>query len=134
MGDPEIPKTYPSDPPGIDPAKLADCIEACLDCAQTCTACADACLREETVADLATCIRAALDCADICEATGRLLSRHAGQDTNLARAFLDTCATACKVCGEECAKHAQMHEHCRACAEACRRCELACNELLAVLG
>ncbi|HZG02579.1 MAG TPA: four-helix bundle copper-binding protein [Streptomyces sp.] len=26
-----------------------------------------------------------------------------------------------------------MHEHCRICAEACRRCERACNELLATL-
>jgi hypothetical protein len=27
-----------------------------------------------------------------------------------------------------------MHEHCRVCAEVCRRCEAACNELLATLG
>lgn len=34
---------------------------------------------------------------------------------------------ACKACAEECERHADMHEHCRASAE-------ACNELLATLG
>jgi len=37
-------------------------------------------------------------------------------------------------CGEECAGHADMHEHCRVCADVCRRCEQACRELLAALG
>ncbi|HST96450.1 MAG TPA: four-helix bundle copper-binding protein [Geodermatophilus sp.] len=27
-----------------------------------------------------------------------------------------------------------MHAHCRVCAEACRRCETACRELIASLG
>lgn len=34
----------------------------------------------------------------------------------------------------ECASYAEAHEHRRLCAEACRRCEEACNELLARLG
>jgi hypothetical protein len=36
---------------------------------------------------------------------------------------LTACAqacTACRACGDECAGHAGMHEHCRICAEACR--------------
>jgi Domain of Unknown Function (DUF326) len=40
---------------------------------------------------------------------------------------------ACRSCGDECERHAAMHEHCRVCAEACRRCEQACNELLAAM-
>ncbi len=36
--------------------------------------------------------------------------------------------------GDECEKHAQMHEHCRVCAEACRRCESACADLFAALA
>ena len=36
----------------------------------------------------------------------------------------------CKSCGDECERHARMHEHCRVCAEACRHCEQACRELL----
>ena len=126
--------TYPKDLGGIDREALLACIEACLDCAQACTACADACLAEDMVAELTTCIRTDLDCADVCAATGRVLSRHTGYDANLTRAVLEACAAACKACGDECAGHAGMHEHCRVCAEACRRCEQACRTLLASLG
>lgn len=125
---------YPADLGQIDKNALAACIDACFSCAQTCTACADACLSEEMVADLAKCIRSDLDCADICETTGRVLSRHTGYDANLTRAVLEACATACKACGDECERHAEMHAHCRVCAEACRRCERACRDLLAGLG
>ncbi len=127
-------ETYPADLGRVDRTALAACIEACFDCAQTCTACADACLSEEHIADLVKCVRTNLDCADICDTTGRVLSRHTGDDATLSRAVLDACATACKACGDECARHAQMHEHCRVCAEACRRCESACRELIWALS
>ena len=124
---------YPKDLGGIDRAKLAECIAACFDCAQVCTACADACLGEDMVAELTKCIRADLDCADICIATGNALSRQTGRDADVIHAILEACATACKACGDECAEHAEMHEHCKICAEACRRCEDACRALLAAL-
>ncbi|MBX6355586.1 MAG: four-helix bundle copper-binding protein [Micromonosporaceae bacterium] len=126
--------TYPAALGRVDRQALADCIEACFTCSQACTACADACLSEPDVADLIRCVRANLDCADICDTTGRVLSRHTGFDANLTRAVLKACATACKSCGDECERHASMHEHCRVCAEACRRCEQACQQLLAPLG
>jgi hypothetical protein len=50
------------------------------------------------------------------------------------RASVEACATACRVCGDECDRHASHHEHCRLCAESCRRCEEACRALLAALG
>ncbi|GAA3166205.1 four-helix bundle copper-binding protein [Blastococcus jejuensis] len=126
--------TYPKDLGGVDRDKLAACIEACIECAQACTACADACLAEDMVAELTTCIRTCADCADVCDGTGRVLSRHTGYDANLTRAVLEACAAACKACGDECATHAEMHEHCRVCAESCRRCESACRDLIAALG
>ena len=119
----EMLRTYPANLGGIDQEALARCIEACFECAQACTACADACLSESGVAELVKCIRTNLDCADVCTTTGRMLSRHTGYDANLTRALLEACATACKSCGDECGRHASMHEHCRICAEACRRCE-----------
>ena len=127
-------ETYPADLGGVDREKLRACIEACVECAQACTACADACLAEEMVADLRRCIRSNLDCADVCAATGRVLSRHTGHDADLTRAVLEACATACRTCGEECDRHAGMHEHCRVCAGACHRCERACRDLLGALG
>src|SRR5699024_2251527 len=104
-------QTYPKDLGAIDQQKLAECIEACFECAQTCTA-----------------------CADVCEATGRVLSRQTGKNVALARALLEARQAACRSCAEECEKHAEMHEHCKVCADACRRCEKACAELLASIG
>jgi hypothetical protein len=83
--------------------------------------------------DLAQCIRTDLDCADICATTGKVLSRLTGYNANITRALVEACRTACKACGDECEKHADMHDHCQICAEACRRCEQACAELLTSL-
>lgn len=118
----------------LDRRLLAECVDACVDCAEACTACADACLGEHMISDLAKCIRGNLDCADICDVTGRVLSRHTGYDARLTRAILLACVEACRACGDECAKHADAHEHCRLCAEACRRCEDACMKVLASMA
>jgi hypothetical protein len=119
----------------IDEATLVECIRACVDCAQACIACADACLGEEQVQTLVRCIRLDLDCADICAATGAVLSRQTAFEPTLARGLVQTCATACRLCGDECEQHAQHGmEHCRICAEACRRCERACAAVLSMLA
>ena len=112
---------------------LVRCIEECYACAQTCTSCADACLAEEMVAELRQCIRLNMDCADICAATGAMASRRAGSNEQVLRAAIEACALSCRTCGEECARHAEMHEHCRICAEACRDCERACREAISSL-
>ena len=130
----EMLRTYPAGLGGIDGAALVRCIEECFGCSQACTGCADACLGEAGVAGLVKCVRTCLDCADICDATGRVLSRRTGYDASLTRAMLQACVTACGSCADECEGHAQMHEHCRVCAQACRRCEQACQELISTLG
>ncbi len=107
---------------------LIRAIEAAYDCAQSCLSCADACLAEQTVAELKQCIRLNLDCADVCLATGAVASRRTGSNEEVIRQMLEACATACRLCGEECERHAEMHEHCAICAETCRRCEQACVE------
>jgi hypothetical protein len=124
--------TYPRDF-NVDAGLLAAAIDALTDCAQACTACADACLGEEHVNDLVKCVRLNLDCADVCAATARVVSRQTGYDANITRPLLEACAAACRACGDECASHAEMHEHCRICAEACRRCEEACRQLLTAM-
>lgn len=113
---------------------LIRCIEDCYSCAQTCTACADACLAEEMVAELRQCIRLDLDCADLCAATGSIASRRTGSNGAVIRLAIQACAEACRICAEECERHASMHGHCRICAESCRRCEAACREALGSLG
>ncbi len=129
----EMIETYPKDI-NNDRKLFARCIEACFDCSQTCTACADACLSEERIAELAKCIRTDLDCAGICDTTGRILSRHTGYDANITGAVLQACAQTCRSCGDECERHADVHAHCRICAEACRQCEQICREVLAAIG
>ncbi|WP_027584170.1 four-helix bundle copper-binding protein [Bradyrhizobium sp. Ai1a-2] len=107
---------------------LVRCIEQCYSCAQICTSCADACLAEDMVKSLTQCIRLNLDCADVCNITGRMATRQTGWDGEMIRRMLHTCTAACRLCADECQKHAGEHEHCRICADACRRCMQACEE------
>ena len=130
----EMLDTYPREA-GADPGLLAACIDACSDCAESCTQCADACLAEESVQDLTTCVRLNLDCADVCTATGRVVSRQTGYDAEVTSAVLRACIEACGKCAAECEMHAAHGmEHCRVCAAECRRCEQACQELLAAIA
>lgn len=107
---------------------LVRLIDEALACAQTCTSCADACLAEEMVDKLRQCVRLNLDCADICAASATVATRRTGSNEEVIRRVLQACELACRLCGEECERHASMHEHCRICAESCKRCEAACQE------
>jgi hypothetical protein len=107
---------------------LAHAIESTLACALACSVCADACLAEDSVRDLVQCIRLDQDCADVCRVTSLLASRRSGSNEALIAVQLDVCMRACAACAAECERHADMHEHCRLCAEACRACETACRE------
>jgi len=107
-------------------------IHALNDCAQTCNTCADACLSESDVEMLSRCIRMNLDCVDVCTATANILSRPSMASPDIWAAQLQACAIACRICAEECEKHASKHEHCRICAETCRECEQACNDVLSL--
>jgi hypothetical protein len=129
---PEIFKLHPQ-PTEVDREAILRCINDCLDCAASCIACADACLSEDDVADLVRCIRLDLDCADDCNATARIVLRQTTPDVSLIRTTLEACAAACLACGEECARHAAHHEHCRLCADVCSRCKRTCDDLLTIL-
>jgi hypothetical protein len=118
----------------LDPGLLAAAIDAASDRAQACTADNDADLSEANLADMVRCIRLCLNCTDVCAATAAVLSRPAEFDPDLARPLLRACVAICISCGNECARHAPHHEHCRVCEQACRRCERACQDLLDVLN
>ena len=118
----------------VDPNTLVEFIQACFDCEQSCTACADACIGEGDVQMLARCIRLCLDCADVCDATGKIMSRQTAFEAQRARAALEACTRACRICRDECEQHADYHEHCRVCAAVCRHCKSACNNALSAVG
>lgn len=123
----EMISTHPSVRGNTNDA-LIRCIEACYDCTQACTVCADACLGEDKVKDLIQCIRLNLDCADVCAAAGQVASRRTGTNEATIKRMLEACAETCRLCGDECEKHAAHMEHCRICADSCRQCERACRE------
>ena len=129
----EILESHPA-PAQLDRDLLARCIDECLACLQTCTACADADLAEDDIAEMRRCIRLCLDCADVCDATLRLLSRQTDYDPATTRAQVAACWEACAICGHECERHAQHHEHCRICGRVCRRCERSCSAVLDAIG
>jgi hypothetical protein len=109
----------------------AETLRALSTCAEICTSCADACLGEtEHLGKLQRCIRTDLDCADICGATARVLMRQTETPGELVHAQLHACILACQTCADECERHAEMHDHCRICAETCRHCQERCNFLL----
>ena len=124
--------TYPGHAT-IDAGTLAATIDALSDCGQACTADADDDLSEPDIHEMLKCIRLCLDCADVCAATANVTSRQTYSDSAVLAPLLEACAATCKVCGDECERHAPMHEHCRVCLEACRRCEQACRELIVVI-
>jgi len=117
----------------VEAGALVACIEACLDCEQSCTACADADLGEPDIETMLRCITLCLNCSDICTSTERVLTRQTEFVPELARVVLQACIEACRLCGDECERHAHHHEHCRICAEVCRRCEQACKDALSAL-
>jgi hypothetical protein len=124
--------TYPRTP-SVDAGVLAGTVDALSDCAQACAADVAADLSEQNVTEMVRCIRLCLDCTDICTATLGVLSRQAEYDASVTRPLLEACAAICRSCGDECERHARMHEHCRICGEACRRCEQACRDLLGAI-
>ena len=94
--------------------------------AEMCTSCADACVAEPM--DMTQCIRMCSDCADVCMAAGRLAVRRSGQNVEVLRLMLETCARVCDLCAEECERH--DHGHCKLCAEMCRECAADCRAAL----
>jgi hypothetical protein len=125
-------QSHPVRPP--HPDAMSRCIEACFTCVGACTACADACLSERQIDGLLACIRTNLDCAAICSATGSVVARSkAGAGRQVLESQLAVCVAVCRVCADQCRRHAEMHEHCRVCADACEACAGACTDMLAAL-
>jgi hypothetical protein len=118
----------------VDADLLAATIDALNDCTEACTADTDADLGDESVATMVACIRLGLDCADVCTATARVTSRPTAYNPRVSQPLLEACVAVCALCGDECERHADTHPHCQLCAQACRRCEQVCRDLLAATG
>jgi hypothetical protein len=106
-----------------DARLLIAAIDALTDCAQACIADADDDLSEQNLTEMVKCIRLCLDCADVFTATAAVTSRQTEYDANVTRPLPQACVAVCRSCGDDCERHARMHEHCRICEQACRRYE-----------
>jgi uncharacterized membrane protein len=124
--------TYPRSV-SVDLSALVPAIDALDDCVQACIADVDADLTADDLTEMVRCIRLCLDCVDVCTATVRVISRPTQSDLHIWRLLLEACVAVCKNCGDECERHAHMHQHCRVCAQACQPCEQACRQLLDVV-
>ena len=125
-------RSHPEKPAHAD--AISRCIDSCFNVVETCTACADACLADRDREPLVGCFRLNLDCAAVCSATGSIMSRaNKAGHRQLLEAQLANCIAFCRACASECARHAEMHRHCRVCAEACTACADACNEMLSAM-
>ncbi len=113
---------------GLDTAVLGEAIDALTSCSQTSASCADACLDEYNLRR--DCVAACLTASDVAAVTSRLLSRSARWDRGVVLAQVETCAKALSACAHHCEEHADTAKHCAVCAEACRRAERACQQLL----
>lgn len=102
-------------------------LKALADCIAACNHCADACLEVDDISKMVDCIRTDRVCATVCTAVHHVL---ATGYTNVGD-LVQVCIRICDECEKECTKHADMHDHCRQCAEACRRCAEACGRLAA---
>jgi hypothetical protein len=96
-------------------------------------ACAEAYLGEGELDELRNCIQMNLDCF----ATGDLAIRRVlhkrnleirgpGFDERIMELMFETCAEACRCCGDECMRHTESHKDCVKCAQICRCCAQAC--------
>lgn len=121
------PSRTPLSPAASD--ALGQAIESSFDCAKACLACAEA-STAALESSLQDCIDISLDCAAICLAAGQIASRHTASIGPLVAVMLNAARDASRLCAAECGRHAEMHAHCAACAEACRACETACREAI----
>ena len=129
----ELIRTHPRPSP-IDESTLIGIINRIDKCAITCAACADACLGEDDPKAQVTCITSCQNCGEVCLTTARALSRITGFNRDAIRHLVEACEQICRICGDECDRHAAHMEHCRVCAEACRTCADACRTLLQELA
>jgi hypothetical protein len=113
----------------VDADLLAAAIDALDDCAQACNADNAADLSEQNVVEMVRRIRLCMDCVDVCTASLRVIGRQTQYDASLTRPLLESCVAIRRSCGDERERHAHM-PHCQVCAEACRRSEDACQQLL----
>ena len=110
----------------MDMSMMQEAMEALSACMQACVMCADADAGE----GMGRCAAMCSNCADVCDTMMRMMLRTTGYDMQVMMSMMETCVMMCRACSEECARHAEMSEHCRMCAMACDQAVTAMEKMM----
>ena len=96
------------------------------DCLQKGQACLSHCLvlLGQGDKDMAACAQSVNQMMALCGALQQLANQNSKQLVRVAAIAMDVC----KQCEDECKKHADDHEVCKACAESCAACYKECKK------
>ncbi|MBK9160460.1 MAG: four-helix bundle copper-binding protein [Nitrosomonadales bacterium] len=99
------------------------------DCVQKGEVCLSHCLEllGKGDRDMAACAQSVNQMLAVCGALQQLANQNSKQTARLAAIAMDVC----KQCEEECKKHADKHEQCKACGESCAACYKECKKVAA---
>lgn len=97
------------------------------DCVQKGEVCLSHCLELLGQGDkgMAACAKSVNQMLAICGALQQLANQNSKQTARLATIAMDVC----KQCEDECKKHADKHEQCKACGESCAACYKECKKI-----
>jgi Cys-rich four helix bundle protein (predicted Tat secretion target) len=107
--------------------------KALADAAGTCVSTGQVCVNHCLILmgsgdkDLAACSKSVSQMLPLCTALQALAIQDSSYLPGLAKVALD----ACNDCAEECKKHADKHEACKACMDSCRACAKECRAMAA---
>ena len=107
----------------------ASLVAAAADCVQKGQACLSHCLHLLGQGDkeMAACAKSVNQMLALCGALQSLANQESAYLPKLAATALQ----ACNECEEECKKHADKHEACKACGESCKACAKECKKITA---
>ena len=110
------------------PANLALATSAS-DCIQKGEVCLNHCLEllGQGEKEMADCAKSVNQMLALCGALQQLANQNSKLLPKLAALAMD----ACNQCEDECKKHADKHEACKACGESCAACARECKKLAA---
>lgn len=110
-------------------AQNSNLISASADCVQKGQVCLNHCLDllGQGDKDMAACAKSVNQMLAICGAVQQLASQESAYLPKQAKIAMD----ACKQCEDECKKHADKHDACKACMESCAACYKECKKIAA---
>lgn len=99
------------------------------DCIQKGEVCLNHCidLLGQGERDMAACAKTVNEVLAVCGALQQLANQNSKQLARMAAIAMDVC----KACEDECKKHADKHESCKACGESCAACYAECRKIAA---